>query len=182
MVELREKPLFLEDLTDVLAASMLRAAPGTELAMFNGGSIRIDDEIPPGEVTEYDVLRTLPFGDAVLSVDMTGSVLQRALDQGRANAGTGGFLQTANVTRSAAGDRWLIGGAPINSARRYKLASHSSEVTVPLTVMSSLSALAGSATGAGGSDSGFGSAFTQGNRTVNVVPLPSWLSTLTFPA
>ena len=47
---------------------MLHAAPGTELAIFNGGSIRIDDVIPPGEVTEYDIIRTLPFGEAIVSV------------------------------------------------------------------------------------------------------------------
>ena len=49
-------------LTDLTAAGMLHAAPGTELAIFNSGSIRIDDVIPPGEVTEYDIIRTLPFG------------------------------------------------------------------------------------------------------------------------
>ncbi len=109
-------------LTDRLATGMLHAVPGSELALFNAGSVRIDDEIPAGEVTEYDVIRTLPFGDAVLSADMTGSLLKRVLDQGRANAGTGGFLQTANVTRNAAGDRWLVGGAPLDPARRYKVA------------------------------------------------------------
>ena len=54
-------------LTDPVAASMLRAAPGTELAIFNSGSIRIVDVIPPGEVTEYDVIRTLPFAGVVQS-------------------------------------------------------------------------------------------------------------------
>ena len=103
-------------LTDLTAAGMLHAAPGTELAILNGGSIRIDDVIPPGEVTEYDIIRTLPFGDAVVSVQMTGSLLQRTLDQGRANAGTGGFLQTANVTRTEGGDGWLINGTAIDPA------------------------------------------------------------------
>jgi 5'-nucleotidase/UDP-sugar diphosphatase len=109
-------------LTDLLAAGMLHAAPGAQLAIFNGGSIRIDDEIPPGDVTEYDVIRTLPFGGIVVSADMTGSLLQRVLDRGNANAGTGGYLQTANVTRSPGGDQWLISGVPLDPARRYKVA------------------------------------------------------------
>jgi 5'-nucleotidase/UDP-sugar diphosphatase len=108
-------------LTDLLAAGMVRAAPGTELAVFNAGSIRIDDVIPPGEVTEYDVIRTLPFGGVLLSAEITGSLLQRVLDQGRANAGRGGFLQTANVSRPE-GDRWVIGGSPLDPARTYKVA------------------------------------------------------------
>jgi 5'-nucleotidase len=101
---------------------MLHAAPGAELAVFNGGSIRIDDVIPPGDVTEYDVIRTLPFGGTVVSADVTGSLLQRVLDRGKANADTGGYLQTANVTRSPGGDQWLIAGVPLDPARRYKVA------------------------------------------------------------
>jgi 5'-nucleotidase len=109
-------------LTDLTAAGMLHAAPGTELAIYNGGSIRIDDVIPPGEVTEYDIIRTLPFGGTIVSVQMSGSLLLRTLDQGRANAGTGGYLQTANVTRSDGGDGWLINGAAIDVGRSYSVA------------------------------------------------------------
>jgi 5'-nucleotidase len=112
-------------LTDLLAAGMLHAAPGTELAIFNGGAIRIDDVIPPGEVTEYDILRTLPFGDTVVSAQMSGSLLLRALDQGRANAGTGGYLQVANVTRTTGGDGWLVNGAALDVGRSYAVATNS---------------------------------------------------------
>jgi 5'-nucleotidase len=109
-------------LTDLTAAGMLHAAPGTEVAIFNSGSIRIDDVLPPGDVTEYDIIRTLPFGGTVLSTQMSGSLLQRTLDQGKANAGTGGFLQVANVTRSPGGDQWLVNGAPLDGARSYNIA------------------------------------------------------------
>jgi 5'-nucleotidase len=109
-------------LTDLTAAGMLHAAPGAELAIFNSGSIRIDDVLPPGDVTEYDIIRTLPFGGTVLSAHMNGSLLQRTLDQGKANAGTGGFLQVANVARSPAGDQWLVSGAPLEPARSYQVA------------------------------------------------------------
>ncbi len=113
---------FATRLTDLMAAGMLRAAPGTELAVFNGGSIRIDDVIPAGKVSEYDVIRTLPFGDGVVSAQLSGNLLQRTLDQGRANLGTGGYLQTANVTRNASDDGWLINGAPLDVGRGYPVA------------------------------------------------------------
>jgi 5'-nucleotidase len=109
-------------LTDLTAAGMLHAAPGTELAIFNGGSIRIDDVIPPGKVTEYDIIRALPFGGTIVSAQMSGGLLLRTLDQGRANLGTGGYLQTANVTRNAADDGWLINGAPLDVGRSYPVA------------------------------------------------------------
>lgn len=111
---------FPTGLTDAVASSMRRAASGSELAMFNSGSIRIDDVIPPGEVTEYDVIRTLPFGGTVVSADMAGSVVQRMLDHGMARVGTGSYLQTANVSRSGGG--WLVGGSPLDPARTYRVA------------------------------------------------------------
>jgi hypothetical protein len=36
------------DLTQAIAQGMLNEAPGAELAIFNGGSVRIDDVAPPG--------------------------------------------------------------------------------------------------------------------------------------
>jgi 5'-nucleotidase len=118
----RNKPTAL---TDLVARGMLHAAPGTEVAIFNSGSIRIDDVLPPGKITQYDVIRTLPFGDTVLSADIQGSVLQRVLDQGQANAGTGGYLQTAGLTRNPGGTAWLVNGAPLRATATYKVAINS---------------------------------------------------------
>jgi 5'-nucleotidase len=106
-------------LTDLIAKSMLRATGSAELAVFNSGSIRIDDVVPAGEVTEYDVIRVLPFGGTVLSVQMNGELLKQLLDRGRASAGAGSYLQTANVAFT---DQWLINNAPLETARTYKVA------------------------------------------------------------
>jgi 5'-nucleotidase len=110
------------ELTKIIAESMLQAAPGTELAIYNGGSIRIDDIIPPGPLTEYDVIRVLPFGGSVLSAEIKGSLLQRVVDQGQANKGNGGYLQTANVSRDEAAGTWLINGEPLDPERTYMVA------------------------------------------------------------
>ena len=109
------------DLTRVITKAMLAEVQGAELSILNSGSLRIDDVLPPGPITEYDVIRALPFGGPVVGVEIKGSLLARVLDQGEANAGLGGFLQTGNVTRSPAGDR-LVGGAPIDPERWYRAA------------------------------------------------------------
>lgn len=109
-------------LTDLIAQSMVHAVAGAELAMFNGGSIRIDDTLPPGPITEYDVIRVLPFGGKVMAVEMTGSLLQEVLDAGEANQGLGGYLQQANVTFDPATGNWSINGAALDTERSYLVA------------------------------------------------------------
>jgi 5'-nucleotidase len=94
------------------------AAP--ELALFNGGSVRIDDVLPAGPITEYDVIRVLPFGGSVLTLDIAGATLDSVLTQGVANRGTGGFLQHYGVTE-APGGGWLVAGAPLDRERTYRV-------------------------------------------------------------
>lgn len=91
-----------------------------ELALFNGGSVRIDDVLPPGPVTEYDVIRVLPFGGTVLTVDITGATLDSVLTQGLANRGTGGFLH-AHGAEPLEGGGWLVGGQPLDDDRTYRM-------------------------------------------------------------
>lgn len=110
------------NLTDILANSMLKEVENADLAVFNSGSMRIDDVIPPGEITQYDVIRILPFGGKVLAVDIEGSVLEKVLTQGRANRGKGGYLQTANVSQDEKTGNWLISGTALNPRRNYRVA------------------------------------------------------------
>ena len=83
-------------LTELIADAM-RTDAGTTMAVYNSGSIRIDDIVQPGPVTQYDVLRILPFGGKTLKVTFTGALLQKVLETGEQNRGTGGFLQTAGI-------------------------------------------------------------------------------------
>jgi 5'-nucleotidase/UDP-sugar diphosphatase len=110
------------NLTKLVAQAMLREVPEAELAIFNSGSIRIDDRIPAGAITQYDVIRILPFGGKVLSVEMKGEILQRTLAQGRDNRGAGGYLQTANVDWNPNVNGWLIQGQPLQPNRMYRVA------------------------------------------------------------
>jgi len=102
-------------------AEAFRREAGTDISIFNAGSIRLDDVLLPGPITQYDVIRILPFGGPVVEVEMRGTLLRRVLEQGWRNRGTGGFLQHANISRSAAGD-WTVAAAPLDDARAYRLA------------------------------------------------------------
>jgi 5'-nucleotidase/UDP-sugar diphosphatase len=98
-------------LTDLILDAMRHEA-GTDAAIFNGGSIRIDDMLPPGPVTQYDVIRVVPFGGKIVKATFTGALLSRVLAIGASNIGTGGFLHVVSGR----------GPAPIDPAARYTLA------------------------------------------------------------
>src|SRR5262249_50362794 len=86
------------NLTDLIADAMRHEAK-TALSIFNGGSIRIDDQLPPGAITQYDVIRILPFGGAVVRATFTGALLTKVLQTGELNRGSRGFLHYAGITR-----------------------------------------------------------------------------------
>ena len=106
-------------LTDIIAAGFARDA-GTTIGILNGGSVRIDDVIPPGPITEYDTIRILPFGGRVARATLDGVLLANVLDTGVRNQGAGGYLQTVGVTRE--GDRWVVDGKPLDPGARYRVA------------------------------------------------------------
>ena len=108
-------------LTDLIGAAMRRDVPDAELAVFNSGSIRIDDVVPAGPVTQYDVIRMLPFGGKTVEVRMRGELLARVLTAGDRNVGRGGFLQRMGVDGSASAG-WTVGGAPLDPSRTYRVA------------------------------------------------------------
>lgn len=103
----------------LVAEALLAAVDGAELAFYNSGSLRIDDVLPPGPLTQYDVIRILPFGGRVCDTAIDGSLLRRVLDQGEKNRGSGGFLQTSGVLRNRQGE-WLINGSLLDDSRIYR--------------------------------------------------------------
>jgi 5'-nucleotidase len=107
-------------LTDLVAEAMRREA-GTDVAFFNGGSIRIDDVLPPGPITVYDVIRVLPFGGPVVKATLTGALLAQVLEAGERNVGSGGYLHAVrpqtidpSATYQVAMSDFLLTGAEEN--------------------------------------------------------------------
>ena len=110
------------NLTALIAHAMLREVERADLAIFNSGAIQIDDYIHPGIITQHDIIRILPNGSKILAVEMNGSLLQQVLEQGQANRGTGGYLQTANVSRKPEIGTWVINGEPLDPNQKYRVA------------------------------------------------------------
>ncbi len=105
----------------VICRAMLAAAGQADAAIFNSGSVRIDDELS-GPVSQYDIIRTLPFGGKVLVAEMTGHLLGRVLDAGALSVGRGGYLQTENVRAGSKRGEWMIGKTMLSQERTYRVA------------------------------------------------------------
>lgn len=106
------------NLSEIVGRAFLREIPG-DAAMFIGGSIRIDDVIPPGPITEYDIIRIMPFFGTVLSVEITGANLVEVLKDAHSKAGAGSFMLTVGMKFTPEG--WKIKGRPINPQRTYTI-------------------------------------------------------------
>ncbi len=88
---------------------------------MNSGSIRLDDILNP-PVTQYDIIRSLPFGGGIREADMKGSLLLQVLEVGRKNSGTGGFLQYHPVIYNSNSNSWLLNNQSIDPGKTYRVA------------------------------------------------------------
>jgi 5'-nucleotidase len=105
------------NLTSLVAEAMGRAArskekdgaPGPRYAIFNSGTVRLDDVIPAGPVDTYDVIRILPFGGDIYVARMPGKLLQEFIRRGTACElrGKGGFIQAFDLAGAPRADGTL---------------------------------------------------------------------------
>ena len=81
-------------LTDVIREQM-----NTDVAVLNGGSIRINDNIPPGPISKYDMEGIFYYTNALVAVQVTGQQLLDMLRNSvsRVDAGDGRFLQVSGL-------------------------------------------------------------------------------------
>ena len=118
-----------------LIVDAMRAATGADVALTNGGGIRGDRVYAPGAVlTRRDVQSELPFGNSTVVLEVTGADLLAALEVGVAGVeeGFGGFPHVSGMTyrfdaSKPAGRRIAgvtVGGAPLDPARAYRLATN----------------------------------------------------------
>lgn len=116
-----------ESLLGDLVADAMRAGTGTDVAMLNAGTLRLDDVIRPGPVTNYQLESIFLFPDEtkVISFTLTGARLRDILEHGVADGsvGKGPFLQVSGVAftydpaapsgKRIVGNLSLGSGAPI---------------------------------------------------------------------
>lgn len=110
------------NLTRIAVAAMEKAVPTADVVLLNSGSIRVDDIIQM-PVTEYDIIRTLPYGGSIMEVDMKGSLLIQVLEAGRNNVGSGGFLQYSSaVDYHPEKSGWTLKEVAIDPKKNYHVA------------------------------------------------------------
>ncbi len=109
------------NLGNLIAASMMAASPGADAAVFNSGSIRIDDMIE-GVVTQLDIIRTLPFGGKLCEVVLSGGLLKQMLEKSDQLKSLGGYLQLSTNIRND-GSNWLLNDAIIDPSKTYTIVS-----------------------------------------------------------
>jgi 2',3'-cyclic-nucleotide 2'-phosphodiesterase (5'-nucleotidase family) len=109
------------NLTRLITESIAFACPQADIAIFNSGAIRVDDILKP-PVTQYDILRTLPFGGGLREVDMKGSTLLQVLQTGLKNRRSGGFLQNYPVTYNPSTNSFTIKNSAIDTNKVYRVA------------------------------------------------------------
>lgn len=81
------------NLGHLLTAAMLNET-NAQIALTNGGGIRAS--IDAGKITKGDVLTVLPFGNYIVTVEMTGQQIVDALNHGLVK-GTGQFTHFAGI-------------------------------------------------------------------------------------
>jgi 2',3'-cyclic-nucleotide 2'-phosphodiesterase (5'-nucleotidase family) len=107
------------NLSRLIISALQKASPTSDVVIVNTGSIRVDDILPP-PITQYDIIRTLPFGGGIREVEMKGSLLTRILDAGEKNKGIGGYLiYNEGLVHDGS---WKLNGEPINAGKTYKVA------------------------------------------------------------
>jgi 5'-nucleotidase / UDP-sugar diphosphatase len=118
-----------------LVADALRWSAQTEVAVTNGGGIRGGKIYPPGTtITRRDILTELPFGNRLVTLEVSGRDLKAAIENGlsRLPNPSGRFPQVsglkieADVSRPA-GSRVLsirVGDAPLDEGKIYSVATN----------------------------------------------------------
>lgn len=116
-------------------ADTMRERMGAEVALMNGGGIRSDQVIPAGPLTKGHLLSLLPFTNVVVKLELRGSDLRAALEQGLSGLERdgGGFLQVSGLAFTydparPAAQRVLavqVGGRDLETERVYVVAVNS---------------------------------------------------------
>lgn len=85
-----------------LVTDAMRAGTGADIALLNAGTLRLDDAIQPGPITNIQLETIFPFADQtrVITFPLTGARLRNLLEHGVSEGvlGTGGFLQVSGIS------------------------------------------------------------------------------------
>jgi 5'-nucleotidase len=114
-----------DGLLGFVMADAYREELNADFAIQNTGGVR--GEIPPGPITERDLLVVSPFGNQMVVAQLEGALLRGVIED-RLAAGGGLFISGGRVRYDLdrpAGERLVeltIGGEPLDTARVYRVA------------------------------------------------------------
>lgn len=118
-----------------LITDAFRRATRADVALMNGGSIRADALIGPGQLTKRDLLAIIPFKNKVVKLEVTGATLRAMLEHGVGRSAEDGepgrFPQVSGMrftfdASRPAGSRVTtvsVNGIPLDEQKRYSLAT-----------------------------------------------------------
>jgi 5'-nucleotidase/UDP-sugar diphosphatase len=102
-----------------------------DFAVVNAGGVR--DSIAPGRITYKDVLKVQPFGNTLITVDLSGKEVMDYLNaSAKMSVGSGAFAQFAGVKlviRSGVVASASIKGAPIDPLKTYRMVVNNFQAT-----------------------------------------------------
>src|SRR5215470_2017891 len=114
-------------------ADSFRKATASDVALLNGGSIRVDEIIPAGRLKMRDVLSILPFKNKLVKIEVSGALLRQALENGVSRiapgAQPGSFPQVSGLQFSYDASRQpgqrivelRVNGQPLVPSKKYSL-------------------------------------------------------------
>ncbi|WP_134701708.1 5'-nucleotidase C-terminal domain-containing protein [Ammoniphilus sp. YIM 78166] len=119
------------NLGNLISSAMLKSTEA-DVALTNGGGIRAS--IEQGTVTKGNIITVLPFGNYVVTIKVTGSELQAALEHGAGQypEPKGAFPHVAGLTFKIDPDQpegqrihsVFVAGKPLNANQEYILATN----------------------------------------------------------
>ncbi|MEN0006667.1 MAG: bifunctional metallophosphatase/5'-nucleotidase [Bacteroidota bacterium] len=116
---IRHQPTIL---SSTIVKSISAAAPKAQAAIMNTGSIRIDDWID-GVITQYDIVRILPYGGEIYELEITGALLRKVIDVGlRENVGIGGYLALDRIEYDPTTRNCKVQGRTVEDDAVYRIA------------------------------------------------------------
>jgi 5'-nucleotidase len=116
-------------------ADSYRKAMQADVALINGGSIRVDEVVPIGRLAVRDVLSILPFKSKLMKIEVDGALLREAIEHGVSQVEPGNqpaaFPQVSGIQFSydaskPAGQRVIdlrVNGQPVSPTKKYSLAT-----------------------------------------------------------
>jgi 2',3'-cyclic-nucleotide 2'-phosphodiesterase/3'-nucleotidase len=109
-----------------LVTDAMRAAVNADIALQNSGGLRAD--LDEGVVTKGDVFEVMPFENTIVTMDLTGAEVRRALEEGlrfERVTQVSGLRYTFALDRpdfERVSSLTLADGTPLDSARTFKVA------------------------------------------------------------